>query len=431
MPLGRRIRELRQSAGLTQSELGGSEFTKSFISLVERDRAMPSVDSLRILAHRLGTSIDGLLGDQGHLPESAVQSLLALSRDAIRQRDLQDAGRLLEMVRYIADRHGLVEASREVQLQGAALAFEQGDYDAAWSTIETVRTASESAKDPWREGRALTLMGRVKLRRREFPTAVHLLRDALDKLRKARAGRDPVRTEALIALGTCLVNMGHVEAGLRRFQEASDSTAARRNVSLRGRALWGMGWGHRKLGNSAEARALLLEAKACMEKAEDLADLMRVLHNLGQLLLEEGRTAEALNHFHHALRVMESLGKPDRAAILTEIARTHLHDHRLEEAETFAERALQSARDVRDPVECAEAQLLLARIHLLGGRMKKALPLLEEALPAFRRHGMEGKAAEALRELGLLLREQGAHAEAATLLALAVDTLPSGEAKGQ
>lgn len=429
MSLGQRIRELRQSAGLTQSQLGGRELTKSFISLIERDRAMPSVDTLRILARRLGTSLDGLLGDQGHLPEAAVQSLLALSRDALRQRDLMNAETLLEMARYLGDRYSLEEGTRETELQGATLAFLREEYPKAWSILQTAKAASEAAGDVWRAGRAAALMGQVQQRRREFPEAADLLREALLKLRRARAGRDPVRTEALIALGGCLVRMGRAEDGFRRYQEASNSTAAQRNPWLRGQALWGMAWASRKLGNLGQARTLLLDAKACMEKAEELADLMRVLHNLGQVFLEEGRTAEALRHFHHALRVMDRLGKPDRAAILTEIARAHLQENQLEEAETFAERALQSARDVHDPVEHAEAQLLLARVHLLQGRMKKALPLLQDALSAFRARGMEEKAREALRELGLILRQRGAHAEAATLLALVIDSLPRGETK--
>lgn len=430
MSLGGRIREHRQSAGLTQSELGGRELTKSFISLVERDRAMPSVDTLLVLARRLGTSVDGLLGGHGYLPEGAVQSVLALSRDALRQRDFQNAETLLEMVRYLASRHGLEEAKREAQLLEATLAFRRENYETAWSTLQTAKAASEAARDAWRGGRALALMGQVKLRRGEFPEAADLLREALLKLRRARAGRDPVRTEALTALGTCLIYMGRVEDGLRRFQEASTSTAAQRNPSLLGQALWGMGWAYRKQGNLGQARDLLLDAKACMEKAEELPDLMWVLHNLGQLFLEEGRTAEALRHFHHALRVMDRLGKPDRAPILTEIARAHLYENQLAEAETFAERALQSAEGVHDQVEHAEAQLLLARIHLLRGRMKKAVVLLEDALQAFRARGMEEKAAEALRELGLLLRQKGAHAQAATLLALVVDHLPKERRRG-
>ncbi|HXF81391.1 MAG TPA: tetratricopeptide repeat protein [bacterium] len=274
------------------------------------------------------------------------------------------------------------------------------------------------------------MLGQIQLRRRNFPDAVDLLRAALAKLRRARAGRDPVRVEALITLGTCLVHMERTQEAIRRYEEASASTAAARNPALRGQALWGLGWAYRKLGDRPQARELLLEAKACMERAEELPDLMRILHNLGQVLLEEGRPADALRHFHHALRVMDRLGKPDRAAILTEIARAHLAEGRLEDALAFGERALQSARNVHDPLEQAEAQLLLARLYALTGRVRKAVALLKEALPAFRDRGMEARAAGVGRELGLLLQSRGAHAPAAALLALVAEARDRTAAPG-
>src|SRR5713226_8238075 len=86
MGLGERIRQLRQSRGLTQEQLANRKLTKSFISLLERGAAKPSVDTLLTLARRLGTSVDALLGSEGHLPDHAAVDLLALSADAMRKR---------------------------------------------------------------------------------------------------------------------------------------------------------------------------------------------------------------------------------------------------------------------------------------------------------------------------------------------------------
>src|SRR5205809_2164001 len=94
MSLGLRIRQLRQSRGLTQQQLGSPDLSKSFISLVERDRTRPSVATLAFLARRLGTSVDALLGQEGHMPETAAASLLALSDDATRKRDVATAAKL-------------------------------------------------------------------------------------------------------------------------------------------------------------------------------------------------------------------------------------------------------------------------------------------------------------------------------------------------
>lgn len=51
--LSKRIRLCRRLLGMTQEELAGQEFTKNFISQVERGRAMPSIEALIILAEKL------------------------------------------------------------------------------------------------------------------------------------------------------------------------------------------------------------------------------------------------------------------------------------------------------------------------------------------------------------------------------------------
>jgi len=51
--LGEKIRARRKELGLTQSQLGGTELTKGFISLVEKGRAKPSLETLLLLAQRL------------------------------------------------------------------------------------------------------------------------------------------------------------------------------------------------------------------------------------------------------------------------------------------------------------------------------------------------------------------------------------------
>src|SRR3989337_2927974 len=101
MSLGQRIRQLRQSCGLTQSQLGGEDLSKSFISLLEKDRTQPSLATIVLLARRLGTSVDALLGQNDHLPEMVGEGLLTLSRDAARAGDRQGVSRLMEAARFL------------------------------------------------------------------------------------------------------------------------------------------------------------------------------------------------------------------------------------------------------------------------------------------------------------------------------------------
>ncbi len=421
MALGIRIRQLRQVRGLTQAQLGGSDLSKSFISLLEKDRTRPSVETLLLIAQRLNTSVDSLLGQESHIHELIATGVLTMTSQLIRSRDYARASTMLSFVDFLATTYGIEEAQREAQLQAAKVALDQGALPQAWAQLEIAQQASERAKDLWRSGRVFLLMGWVQIRQREFPAAADLFERALAILRRARAGRDPARVEALIGLGNALTRLDKCPAAIRRYEEAVHSEVAAHDAVLRGQAWWGMGAAQRRLGDFEGARESFLKAKDALESAEELADMMRVLHNLGQLFFQEGRPKEALRYLHQALRVMERLEKhTDRAAMLTEIARVHMSLGNLADAEQFVRQALELAQKVGDAVEIAEAQIILARLYSFKKDDLAAIACLKEAVSTFQARGMRLKMAEAARELGLLLRAHGAHAEAVDYLALAV-----------
>src|SRR5437016_2269924 len=54
------MRNRRQALGMSQSQLAGSEFSPSYISLIESGRREPTGHALDVLAARLGTSAEFL-----------------------------------------------------------------------------------------------------------------------------------------------------------------------------------------------------------------------------------------------------------------------------------------------------------------------------------------------------------------------------------
>lgn len=80
---------------LTQSELGGKEFTKSFISQVEKGHTRPSLRSLQIIAARLNQPLSVFLGEN---EPAWPESQLLLEVDAAGAYHAQ--GRLQEAVDY-------------------------------------------------------------------------------------------------------------------------------------------------------------------------------------------------------------------------------------------------------------------------------------------------------------------------------------------
>lgn len=63
--LGRRLRELRIAAGLTQAELAGSRFSHAYVSVLEAGRREPSRTAVDYFAQRLGVPSEELWGEKG------------------------------------------------------------------------------------------------------------------------------------------------------------------------------------------------------------------------------------------------------------------------------------------------------------------------------------------------------------------------------
>ena len=63
MTLGKTIKQLRLSRGLSQRQLCGDRITRNMLSLIESGKANPAMDTLQYLAAQLGVSMGALLGE--------------------------------------------------------------------------------------------------------------------------------------------------------------------------------------------------------------------------------------------------------------------------------------------------------------------------------------------------------------------------------
>ncbi|MFN2586922.1 MAG: helix-turn-helix domain-containing protein [Actinomycetota bacterium] len=63
--VGRRLRELRLAAGLTQAELAGKRFSHAYVSVLEAGRREPSRAAVDYFAQRLGVAVEELWSEKG------------------------------------------------------------------------------------------------------------------------------------------------------------------------------------------------------------------------------------------------------------------------------------------------------------------------------------------------------------------------------
>lgn len=97
MELGERIRQARLEAGLSQRQVCGEVITRNMLSLIENGAALPSMDTLRYLAARLGKPVGWFLEEQAVL--SPNQECMARARQCWQAGDGGGALEALEAYR--------------------------------------------------------------------------------------------------------------------------------------------------------------------------------------------------------------------------------------------------------------------------------------------------------------------------------------------
>lgn len=426
LQFGRRLLLARGRAGLTQQALGSPDLSKSFISLLESGRSHPSVETVIALARRVNSSVGALLLAPEHLRLETALNLLHLAGQMDLATSGADAVKLIDAaVALLPDMPSEMRARAGLLRGRTAASADQ--LDEAIRSAEEVETLAKRHRLATLHGMALALRGEIEVRRRAFKAALPILEEATTLLQRAKAARTEENVRALISLGATRTHLGQVERAQRAYRRALELATRLQMHALRGKALVGLGlvaWTRRQLDAAAD---FLTQAHDAFALVEDLTERGRVLSNLGLVRREQGRLEDALAALDQALRVQERLDAArDRTATLDEIALVYLALERHADASRAARRAIREAQAASDQAREASCQVTLARVLRAQGRRGEAIEILRGAVSTLTRLGLAHRATTAAGELGLLLRETGADAEAARYLSMALQSQPSG-----
>ncbi len=87
MQIGEKIKALRQSKLMTQSELAGNQITRNMLSSIEHGTALPSLPTALYLAERLGVPVGYLFAAEGDEPAYRKMTAIANIRRAFAAED--------------------------------------------------------------------------------------------------------------------------------------------------------------------------------------------------------------------------------------------------------------------------------------------------------------------------------------------------------
>jgi len=369
------------------------------------------------LADRLQTSLALLLLDERQLAREAALTLLALARVSVHERTGRDTDTLLAAIDVLG------EEADDLRIEGL---LARGDIALlVGKTANAVHWFDEALAQARRrrhragEPRALLRLAECALHQNDGQAAREFVDEALALFRATRTLRSMDGYEALILQSRLLIQAGKVGTALRLLNKLTDIATRHDLPQIRGRAQQWAGLAYARSRQPDQALEALREARDAFATIGENAEFAQALVLLGKHCRDVGKLDEAQSSFEHALRIQERAHAGGQQAVtLNEFARLQLRRDQLAAAQTTAKKAYTLASS--DAVSRARILLTMAEISRRQRRWKQAAGHLREAIELFKKAKRPDEVADAAQVLGLLLRENGQHEEAAEYLAIAL-----------
>jgi tetratricopeptide (TPR) repeat protein len=369
--VGRRLRDARERAGLSQRQLSFEGCSPAYISRIEAGERIPSLQLLREMGRRLGVSEDWLATGLDRDVLSEDRTLLD-AEIALRFNEIDVAEELYAKALEAA----ATNAERARALAGMGqIAFERGDPRRAVENLEQALALSgtEAADQP----SLADTLGRAYATLDDVEPAIRLFRQSLERANERKNSPEAVRFGVLLA--NAYIDKGEFEEAdtvLKRTVEQADNA---RDPLFRARIYWSLSRFHALQNEPGLAARHARKALELLELTEHTTYAARAHHLLAHVELDRGEAAEALRLLDRGLPLVEESGnKVEQALFQLEKARALVKLGRSAEATRIAQDSAELLEEA-SPVDAGRGYTVVADVYEQLGDRDKAIEVYEHA----------------------------------------------------
>jgi tetratricopeptide (TPR) repeat protein len=424
--LGERLRQLRVSAGLTQTELAGDRFSKEYVSQIERGKTRPTQETISWLALRLGVDPTFLASGVSTDERARAEAILARAEALVEKREYEAA------IEEYANALASVVATGAVELQVRILSGEAwarahaGEVKRALELLGEARMLVDGPQfSDVDRAEILFRLGACRYLLSSIATAVALFGEALALVESSPLPSDLLRSNIFTWRSRCYRRQRDFEAAREDVERALELAEALDDTRALGEAYFQASLVAERDGQWVLARTYAERSKNAYEELTDRTNVGRLLNNLGVFEFLLGKPDRAVERFKEAFAIALDVGDGDEAATaVSSLAQAHLRTGDPSVAEEHARHALTllGARDDRLD-EIGNARLVLGRALLEQGRLDESAAALAEAEDAFAQLSSGSHRAAAWVAQGDLAQRRGDDRAAAALYRRAAETL--------
>jgi tetratricopeptide (TPR) repeat protein len=306
--VGQRLRQARESAGLTQRELSFEGCTAAYVSRIEAGARVPSLQILHEFAKRLGVTPEYLATGQPQGED--VSSELLEAEVALRLGDEDRAAQLYEAARADADSPA---ALARVQLGLGRLAIRRDEIARGIDLLEQAVQSGELA--PGDASAAANALGRGYVMQSRYDDAFAIFERSLDEARERTDHFDEVRFSVLLA--NAYIDHGDYGRAHAALGEVLDVARQTVDPLLRASLYWSQSRAHLSQGEPDRAAEYARLALATLRASEQTLEAARVLQLLAFIENDRGNPGAALELVDEGEPVVAAAGEAVTAAMFT------------------------------------------------------------------------------------------------------------------
>ncbi|HET8873087.1 MAG TPA: tetratricopeptide repeat protein [Gaiellaceae bacterium] len=369
--VGRRLRDARERAGLSQRQLSFEGCSPAYISRIEAGERIPSLQLLREMGRRLGVSEDWLATGLDRDVLSEDRTLLD-AEIALRFNEIDTAEELYAKALQAAT----TNAERARALAGVGqIAFERGDPRRAVENLEQALSLSgaEAADQP----SLADTLGRAYAMLDDVEPAIRLFRQSLERANERKNSPEAVRFGVLLA--NAYIDKGEFEEAGAVLTRTVDRADNARDPVFRARIYWSLSRLHALQNEPGLAARYARKALELLELTEHTTYAARAHQLLAHVELDRGEPGEALRLLDRGLPLVEESGnKVEQALFQLEKARALVKLGRSAEATRIAQDSAELLEEA-SPVDAGRGYTVVADVYEQLGDRDKAIEVYEHA----------------------------------------------------
>jgi transcriptional regulator with XRE-family HTH domain len=406
--LGRRLKAIRVTRGLTQSDVAGDAMSVAYLSRMESGQRRPTAKMLVEIAHRLDVSVDELLGETTPREVDEIRLTLDYAELSL------ESGEAHEALTHVGTARERLESSPSDALNDRARFLGARALEALGRTDDALDEL-ESLVGDGRVAGVMRVNAGIALSRiyresgdlgRAIDTGEHILAGL------AESGLDSCdeAIQLTVTIAAAYFERGDSGHAVRICRAAIAKAEALGSPTARASAYWNASAMQARRGDIFNAAPLAERALALLSEGQDTRNLARLRTELGrlQLALDPPEVEQARHNLEKAAEELDwsSAAPVDKAWTQLGLARARfLAGDLAGSRELTAE--VHEISDGHAPLAAAEARALEGQTYAAEGNMAKAAQTYQEAVLLLSAIGADRGAAQLWFDLADLLDEVG------------------------